>query len=133
MSSETIFLLAALGAVLVSGLSKGGFAPGAGFLATPLLALTSDPATAAAVMLPLLCLMDVFAVKSFWGLWDGRQVLAMGAGAIADEIREGRLQRERLADLPVERLLSRRLRLQKFERALPLLRLSFSREAFHLF
>ncbi len=82
MSSETIFLLAALGAVLVSGLSKGGFAPGAGFLATPLLALTSDPATAAAVMLPLLCLMDVFAVKSFWGLWDGRQVLAMGAGAI---------------------------------------------------
>ncbi|MDD2867243.1 sulfite exporter TauE/SafE family protein [Neomegalonema sp.] len=83
MSPETLFWVAAAGAAVVVGVSKGGFAPGAGFLATPMLALTSDPATAAAVMLPLLCLMDLFAVRSFWRLWDARQVKSMALGSLA--------------------------------------------------
>lgn len=82
MSPDAVFVAAAVGAVLISGLGKGGFAPGAGFLATPMLALTSDPARAAAIMLPLLCLMDLFAVRSFWGLWDARQVKSMALGSV---------------------------------------------------
>lgn len=82
MTPDPAFYAVAAAAAVLVGVSKGGFAPGAGFLATPLLALASDPATAAAIMLPLLCLMDVFAVRSFWGLWDARQVKSMALGSI---------------------------------------------------
>lgn len=57
-------------AVLIAGLSKGGLSPGAAFVATPLLALALSPAQAAAVMLPLLMLMDVTGLRAFWRQWD---------------------------------------------------------------
>ena len=48
------FYAVAVPAVLLTGLSKSGFATGFGALATPLIALTLPAPQAAAIMLPLL-------------------------------------------------------------------------------
>lgn len=70
MISDPIFYLAAIPAVLVTGISKGGFGGGLGFLAVPVIALTIDAVTAAAIMLPILCLMDIASIYRFRGKAD---------------------------------------------------------------
>ncbi|HZQ71315.1 MAG TPA: sulfite exporter TauE/SafE family protein [Burkholderiales bacterium] len=57
----------------MSGLSKGGLG-GAGATATPLLALVIAPGQAAAIMLVVLCLMDIFGIRAYLWRWD-RHVL----------------------------------------------------------
>lgn len=52
------FYLVAVPAVLLMGISKSGFGAGFGALATPLMALTVPVPQAAAIMLPLLAVMD---------------------------------------------------------------------------
>jgi len=52
------FYVAAVPAVLLMGISKSGFGAGFGALATPLMALTIPVPQAAAIMLPLLAVMD---------------------------------------------------------------------------
>jgi uncharacterized protein len=52
------FYAVAIPAVLLMGLSKSGFASGFGALATPLMALAIPVPQAAAIMLPLLLIMD---------------------------------------------------------------------------
>lgn len=69
MLTDPATLAVAVLAVLVAGVSKGGFGAGIGFLATPLLALTLPPATAAAIMLPILILMDQLGMVSYWRKW----------------------------------------------------------------
>lgn len=61
---------AAVAAVLLSGISKGGFGGGLGFVATPLLALAVPPATAAAIMLPILIMIDQVGVATYWRKWS---------------------------------------------------------------
>ena len=67
-------------AVILLGLSKGGFA-GVGALGTPLLALTTGPIEAAAVILPILIVQDVVGVWAFRKSWDGRVLALMLPGA----------------------------------------------------
>jgi len=69
MISDPWFYAAAVPALLIAGISKGGFGGGLGTIATPLLALTIDPRTAAAVLLPVLCLMDLMGLWAYWGKW----------------------------------------------------------------
>jgi uncharacterized membrane protein YfcA len=57
-------------AVVLLGMAKGGLA-GVGALATPLVALVLPPATAAALLLPILIVQDVISVWSFRKTWDG--------------------------------------------------------------
>ena len=76
-----LYVLAPL-AVLIAGLSKGGVSPGAAFVSTPLLALALPPAQAAAVMLPLLMLMDVTGLKAFWRRWDFQTALPVMIGVL---------------------------------------------------
>ncbi|WP_077147902.1 sulfite exporter TauE/SafE family protein [Sphingopyxis sp. KK2] len=57
-------------AVILLGMAKGGLA-GVGALATPLAALVLPPATAAALLLPILIVQDVVSVWSFRATWDG--------------------------------------------------------------
>ncbi len=57
-------------AVILLGMAKGGLA-GFGALATPLAALVLPPATAAALLLPILIVQDVVSVWSFRKTWDG--------------------------------------------------------------
>ena len=80
------FWTLALVAVLLMGVSKGGFRSGLNVVSTPLLALASSPALAAAVMLPLLNAMDLLGLRAFWRQWDAPTarslVLPMLAGVI---------------------------------------------------
>jgi len=56
--------------VLITGISKSGFGGGLGVLAVPLLALFISPLQAAAIMLPILCVMDVINVWVYRKTWD---------------------------------------------------------------
>jgi uncharacterized membrane protein YfcA len=60
------FYAVAIPAVLLMGLSKSGFGSGFGSLATPLMALALPVPQAAAIMLPLLLVMDGFGVKALF-------------------------------------------------------------------
>jgi uncharacterized protein len=63
------FWVLAIPAVALTGISKGGLGGGAA-VATPLMALTIPPAQAAAILLPVLCLMDIAGVRAYFGRWD---------------------------------------------------------------
>lgn len=62
-------MLVAIPAVIFAGVSKGGFGSGAAFAATPILSLAIDPKLAIGILLPLLMLIDVVTVGSFWRRW----------------------------------------------------------------
>jgi hypothetical protein len=64
------FYLLAVPVVLLVGMSKGGFGGGLGALAVPVLSLLVDPRLAAAVLLPILCTMDLVSLWTFRGRWD---------------------------------------------------------------
>jgi len=70
MLMDPFFYMMAIPAVLIVGISKGGFGGGLGVVAVPILTLAVDPILAAAIMLPILCVMDVMALKAFWKKWD---------------------------------------------------------------
>jgi uncharacterized membrane protein YfcA len=71
--------LAFLGILLI-GLSKAGFATGLGMLSTPLVAQALPARVAIGVVLPLLCLADLFTLAVYWKRWDARLVLWPLAG-----------------------------------------------------
>ncbi|WIO73839.1 sulfite exporter TauE/SafE family protein [Porticoccaceae bacterium LTM1] len=56
----------AIAGVILTGISKSGFAGGAGVMAVPLLALVMPVPAAAALMLPLLIVMDAKTVHYYW-------------------------------------------------------------------
>ena len=66
MITDPWFYAVAMPAVLLMGLSKSGFGAAFGALATPLLALAAPVLQAAAIMLPLLLVMDGFGVKALF-------------------------------------------------------------------
>lgn len=69
MITDPWFYAAAVPAVLLFGISKGGFGGGLGTAAVPLMALVISPIQAAAILLPILCVMDLVAVWKFRGKW----------------------------------------------------------------
>jgi len=82
MITDPVFYLAAVPAVILYGLSKGGFS-GVAILSTPLLALVVSPLQAAAIMLPVLMVQDVVTVWSYRRTWDRRTLLHLAPGALA--------------------------------------------------
>lgn len=76
------FLALAAPAVLFAGISKGGFGAGAAFAATPFLALILEPGQSIGLMLPLLMVMDLGALRAYWGKWDKRAALRLIAGSV---------------------------------------------------
>jgi uncharacterized membrane protein YfcA len=80
--SDVAFYAAAIPAVLIAAVSKGGFGSGAGFVAAPLLALVMPPAQAIGLLLPLLMLMDVTGLRSYWRKWDWGHARLLMAGAV---------------------------------------------------
>jgi uncharacterized membrane protein YfcA len=76
------FWAAAIPAVVLSGLSKGGLG-GAGATATPLLALVIPPAQAAAIMLVALCIMDIFGIRAYLWRWDRRVLRVIVPAGVA--------------------------------------------------
>lgn len=77
----------AIPAVILTGISKGGLGGGAGGAATPLIALVISPMQAAAIMLPVLCVMDLAGIKAYIGRWDRRIMrIIIPAGLIGSGI-----------------------------------------------
>jgi uncharacterized membrane protein YfcA len=76
MITDPAFYAIALPAVLLLGLAKSGFLGGFGSLATPLLALAVPVPQAAAIMLPLLMVMDAIGIRQLWRERD-RALLAL--------------------------------------------------------
>jgi uncharacterized membrane protein YfcA len=60
--------------VLMSGISKTGIPGIFGGLSVPLLSLVIPPLQAAAIMLPILCCIDLFGLRAFWGNYDRRNM-----------------------------------------------------------
>ena len=77
MITDPWFYAAAIPAVLLFGISKGGFGGAMGMLAVPLLALVISPLQAAAILLPILCVMDLVAVWKFRGKWLWQELHAL--------------------------------------------------------
>lgn len=67
MIVDLVFYVYAIPAVLLFGMAKGGFGGGISMLSVPLMALVISPVQAAAILLPILVVMDLFAIKSFSG------------------------------------------------------------------
>lgn len=70
MITDPFFYLVAIPAVLITGISKGGMGGGMAILAVPMMSLVISPLQAAAIMLPILCVMDMVGVWGFRGSYD---------------------------------------------------------------
>ncbi len=70
MITDPAFYAVAIPVVLLAGVAKGS-GNGLGIVAVPLMALVVSPATAAAVMLPILIAMDAMDALGLWA-WPGR-------------------------------------------------------------
>jgi uncharacterized membrane protein YfcA len=82
MIVDPLFYAAAIPAVLLTGISKGGFGSALGGIAVPLMALTISPVHAAAIMLPVLCFMDLVGVRVHYKKWDKENLKIMIPGAL---------------------------------------------------
>ncbi len=76
------FYAAAIPAVILVGLSKGGFGGAVGFVGVPLMALAISPVQAAAILLPILVMMDLVSLWTWRGVFDRNLLWSMMPGAI---------------------------------------------------
>lgn len=83
MITDPLFFAAALPAVFINGVSKGGFGSGLGFVSVPLMALTVPVTEAAAIMLPILCVMDLAALWAYRRSWDRENMKIMLPAGLA--------------------------------------------------
>lgn len=81
MPTDLAFYFAAIPAVILIGLAKGGFA-GLGALGMPIMALGVAPVRGAAILLPILIVQDAIGVTAFRKTWDKRILIIMLPGAI---------------------------------------------------
>ncbi|MDA1240084.1 MAG: sulfite exporter TauE/SafE family protein [Chloroflexi bacterium] len=83
MLTDPWFYAAAVPALLIVGIGKGGFGGGLGALGVPVLALVIPPTQAAAILLPVLAIMDIVGLYKYRGTWDRRQMAILAPGAVA--------------------------------------------------
>lgn len=81
MISDPLFYAATVPAVILLGLSKGGFS-GLGLLGLPLMALVASPLQAAAILLPILMVQDTISVWAYRRAWDRRNVAILVSGSL---------------------------------------------------
>ena len=71
MIADPWFYAAAVPAVVLAGVSKGGLGGGGlTVMAVPLMSLIVAPPQAAAIMLPVLCAMDAMGLWVYWRAWS---------------------------------------------------------------
>jgi uncharacterized membrane protein YfcA len=68
--SDPLFYFLAVPIVLLVGVGKGGFGGGIGLVAVPALSLVIPLAQAAGILLPILCVMDLFALAAYRGQYS---------------------------------------------------------------
>jgi uncharacterized membrane protein YfcA len=76
------FYAAAIPAILLVGIAKGGFGSGAGVFATPLMALTVPIPQAAAIMLPILIVMDAVGLWAYRGTFSRENLKLILVGGV---------------------------------------------------
>jgi len=76
------FYLAAVPAVLLYGIAKGGFGGAVSMLAVPIMSMVMPPTQAAAILLPILVIMDALVVMTYWGVYDRTTLRYMLPGAM---------------------------------------------------
>jgi uncharacterized membrane protein YfcA len=79
--TDPLFYAFAVPAVVVLGISKGGFS-GIGMIATPLLSLVMPPLQAAAILLPIILLQDALSAWIYRRDWDAWNLKVMVPGAV---------------------------------------------------
>lgn len=84
--TDPVFLALAIPAFLLVGISKGGFGGGLGSMGVPIMALAIPVPQAAAIMLPLLMVMDVFGVWRYRRDWSRAHMPILIAGAVAGTV-----------------------------------------------
>lgn len=82
MIADPWFYAAAIPAILLVGIAKGGFGSGAGVFATPLMALTVPIPQAAAIMLPILIVMDVVGLWAYRGTFSRENLRLILVGGV---------------------------------------------------
>ena len=75
--TDPLFYALAIPGFLLNGISKGGFASGAGNVGVPLMALAVPAPQAVGIALPVLCVMDIAGLRAWWGKWSGREMRAI--------------------------------------------------------
>jgi uncharacterized membrane protein YfcA len=81
MITDWTFYFAAIPAVALLGLSKGGFS-GLGMISLPLMVMVVPPLQGAAIMLPILIVQDVVSIWAFRKTWSLRPLLIFMPGAL---------------------------------------------------
>tara|TARA_Y100000590_G_scaffold467979_1_gene648850 strand:+ start:1112 stop:1849 length:738 start_codon:yes stop_codon:yes gene_type:complete len=71
---DIYFYITAISAVMLFGISKGGFAGPMAILAVPLMSMSISPVIAAGIMLPILIVMDITALYFYWNQWDIKNI-----------------------------------------------------------
>ena len=82
MFADPWFYLLSIPAVLLYGISKGGFGGSVSVLSVPMMALVMSPTRAAAILLPILVVMDAVVVKTYWGIFDRTALRYLLPGAL---------------------------------------------------
>ena len=80
--TDPFFYALAIPAFLLVGISKGGFGGGLGSMGVPLMALAIPVPQAAAIMLPLLMVMDVFGIRRYRKDWSRPHMAILLTGAV---------------------------------------------------
>lgn len=83
MIDDPFFYLVAIPAVMITGISKGGFGGGLSVIAVPLMSLAISPPQAAGIMLPVLCAMDLYGMWVYRSHWDRRLIAILVPAAVA--------------------------------------------------
>lgn len=69
-------------AVLLTGISKSGFAGAVGGITVPLMSLVISPALAAALLLPILIIADILSLRQWWGKQSNQQLMLLLPAAL---------------------------------------------------
>jgi len=75
------FYVVAVPVVILTGISKTGFPGVFAGMSVPVLSLVISPVQAAAIMLPVLCLIDLWGLSAYRGVWDRQNMKILVAGA----------------------------------------------------
>ena len=83
MTESVLFYTLAFLAIIIAGIAKSGFGGGLGVLSVPLMALVIPPVQAAAILLPVLCLMDILNIWHYRKAWDKTNIkILLPAGLV---------------------------------------------------
>ncbi|MDM8529623.1 sulfite exporter TauE/SafE family protein [Anaerolineales bacterium HSG25] len=82
LNHPPLFWLIVVSAVILVGIAKAGFGGGLGVIATPLMSLVMPVADAAALLLPLLIVADLFSVRHYRNHYDSVNLRLLLPGAL---------------------------------------------------